>query len=323
MSFVHDSGQEFADLLEIVAAERGLRRSIVEKDYWVTHALWALSNGGFDLWFKGGTSLSKGFGLIERFSEDLDLKVEPGSVTALPAVSSWNSKGAKATAQRRAYFEAFTRALSVPGCRVALAAESIDNAWRGASLRVAYPSVYPGELPPEVSDHILLEVGSARVTPYVARDITSWVHQKLDETGLSAEFDDNRARSIRCVHPLVTLLEKLDALHRRFPNETVAPQTFVRHYEDATRLALGADTLPPLDGYADVRALASEMLAQRQLVAMPSADDVALMPQDDARWIAIRCAHAAIEPMFWGARVSIDEACASIRKWIGAALGVS
>lgn len=33
----------------------------------------------------------------------------------------------------------------------ALAAESIDNAWRGASLRVAYPGVYPGELPPEVS----------------------------------------------------------------------------------------------------------------------------------------------------------------------------
>lgn len=91
MRLIHESGQEFADLLEIVAAERGLRRSIVEKDYWVTHALWALSVGGFDVWFKGGTSLSKGFGLIERFSEDLDLKVEPGGVTAVPAVSNWQS----------------------------------------------------------------------------------------------------------------------------------------------------------------------------------------------------------------------------------------
>lgn len=323
MSFVHESGQEFADLLEIVAAERGLRRSIVEKDYWVTHALWALSVGGFEVWFKGGTSLSKGFSLIERFSEDLDLKVEPGSVTALPAVSNWKSEGAKATAERRAYFEAFARAFTVPGCRVALDVASIDKAWRGASLRVAYPSVYPGELPPEVSDHILLEVGSARVTPYVPRDITSWVHQKLDATGLSAEFDDNRARGVRCVHPLVTLLEKLDALHRRFPNEKAAPQTFVRHYEDAARLALGASTLPPLEGYADVRALAGEMLAQRQLVAMPSADEVALLPRDDDRWSAIRSAHAAIEPMFWGPRVSIEEACAALREWIGAALGVS
>jgi hypothetical protein len=279
VSFVHESGQEFADLLEIVAAERGLRRSIVEKDDWVTHALWALSVGGFEVWFKGGTS--KGFGLIERFSEDLDLKVEPGGVTALPAVLNWKSDGAKATAERRAYFEALSRAFTVPGCRVALDVASIDKAWRGASLRVAYPSVYPGELPPEGSDHILLEVGSARVT----------------------------------------LLEKLDALHRRFPNEKAAPQTFVRHYEDAARLALGAGTLPPLEGYADVRALADEMLAQRQLVGMPSADDVALLPRDDERWKAIRSAHAAIEPMFWGPRVSIDDASDAIRGWVARELG--
>jgi len=37
--------------------------------------------------------VSKGFGLIERFSEDLDLKVEPGSVRSLPAVSTWKSEG--------------------------------------------------------------------------------------------------------------------------------------------------------------------------------------------------------------------------------------
>jgi len=246
VSFVHESGQEFADLLEIVAAERGLRRSIVEKDYWVTHALWALSVGGFEVWFKGGTSLSKGFGLIERFSEDLDLKVEPGGVTALPAVSNWKSEGAKATAERRAYFDA---------------------------------------------------------------------------SGIGAEFDDNRARGVRCVHPLVTLLEKLDALRRRFPNEEAAPQTFVRHYEDAAWLALGAGTLPSLEGYADVRALAGEMLAQRQLVGMPSADDVALLPRDGARWGAIRSAHAAIAPMFWGPRIAIDEACDAIRGWVARELG--
>ncbi len=320
MRFVHQNRQEFADLIEIVAAERGLRRSIVEKDYWVTHALWALSVAGFDVWFKGGTSLSKGFGLIERFSEDLDLKVEAGAVTALPLVSSWKSEGANATAERRNYFEAFASALVVPDCRVALDVESADKAWRGASLRVIYPSLYPGELPAEVSGHVLLEIGSARVTPHVPRDITSWVQEKVDASGLGAEFDDNGARGVRCVHPLVTLLEKLDALHRRFPNEKAAPQTFVRHYEDAARLALSADALPPLVGYADVRALASEMLAQKQLVVMPIADDDALAPHDDARWEAIRRAHDAIQPMFWGPRVSIDDACAAIRGWIAVAL---
>lgn len=321
MSRVDESAQEFADLVEIVADERGLRRSIVEKDYWVTHTLWALSVAGFEVWFKGGTSLSKGFGLIERFSEDLDLKIEPGTVTALPPVSNWKSEGAKATAERRAFFEALPSAFIVPGCRVELDVETVDRVWRGASLRVTYPSVYPGELPPEVSEHVLLEIGSARVTPHVPRDITSWVHEKLETTRLSAEFDDNRARGVRCVHPLVTLLEKVDALHRRFPNEGAPPQTFVRHYEDAARLVLYAAKLPPLDGYTDVYTLASEMLALKQLVALPTATDVALSPRDDARWAAIRSAHDAIGPMFWGPRVSIDDACAAIRGWIASALG--
>lgn len=74
MSFVHDD-PDFDDLLQIVSGERGLSRGLVEKDYWVTHSLWALHDAGFEVWFKGGTSLSKGFGLIERFSEDLDLKI--------------------------------------------------------------------------------------------------------------------------------------------------------------------------------------------------------------------------------------------------------
>jgi predicted nucleotidyltransferase component of viral defense system len=69
MTFVH-ADRDFADLLRRAASDRRLSVGLIEKDYWVTHALWALRHQGFDIWFKGGTSLSKGFGLIERFSED-------------------------------------------------------------------------------------------------------------------------------------------------------------------------------------------------------------------------------------------------------------
>lgn len=116
MSFVHESPEEFTDLVQIIVGETGMGRSIIEKDYWVTHVLWSLSISGLDVWFKGGTSLSKGFGLIERFSEDLDLKLEPGSVSALPSVSNWKSEGTKATAERRAFFEQLPKVLAVPGC---------------------------------------------------------------------------------------------------------------------------------------------------------------------------------------------------------------
>jgi predicted nucleotidyltransferase component of viral defense system len=59
MSFVHDD-PEFDSLLRIVAEKRRLGVGLVEKDYWVTHRLWSLHAQGFEVWFKGGTSLSRG-----------------------------------------------------------------------------------------------------------------------------------------------------------------------------------------------------------------------------------------------------------------------
>jgi Nucleotidyl transferase AbiEii toxin, Type IV TA system len=321
VSFVHENAEEFADLVQIIVGETGMGRSIIEKDYWVTHVLWALSISGLDVWFKGGTSLSKGFGLIERFSEDLDLKIEPASVGALPSVSSWKSEGTKATAERRAFFEQLPKVLAVPGCTIEIERETIDKSWRGANLRVLYPGLFLGELPSAISGNVRLEVGSARVTPHVAQDLTSWIHEKLVSTNLLAEFGDNRAKGVRCVHPLVTLLEKLDALHRRFPNDKVVPAAFVRHYEDAARLIEGRAKLPPLKGYANVRALADEMLTQKQIVVMPSATNPALAPANDARWAGIRNAHGTIDSMYWGPRLSVEEATATIRAWITAELG--
>lgn len=50
---------------------------VVEKDYWIMHGLWGLQAQGFVFELKGGTSLSKGFGVIHRFSEDIDIRIEP------------------------------------------------------------------------------------------------------------------------------------------------------------------------------------------------------------------------------------------------------
>ncbi len=64
-------------LLTLVADERGLDPMLVEKDYWIMHCLWGLQAQGFQFDLKGGTSLSKGFGVIHRFSEDIDIRIEP------------------------------------------------------------------------------------------------------------------------------------------------------------------------------------------------------------------------------------------------------
>jgi predicted nucleotidyltransferase component of viral defense system len=64
VSFIHDD-PDFSQLLAIVARETGIAAALVEKEYWDTHCQWALHETGLDLWFKGGTSLSKGFGLTQ------------------------------------------------------------------------------------------------------------------------------------------------------------------------------------------------------------------------------------------------------------------
>lgn len=72
------SNRDRADLFNEVGAVRNLATAIVEKDFWVCWTLKRLFGDGISpgLVFKGGTSLSKGYGLIERFSEDIDLSFD-------------------------------------------------------------------------------------------------------------------------------------------------------------------------------------------------------------------------------------------------------
>jgi hypothetical protein len=319
VNFVHDD-PEFDALILIVSGQRGLLPGLIEKDYWATHALWALHNAGFEVWFKGGTSLSKGFHLIERFSEDLDLKVGPGSVPSLPRVDNWTGDGTRQIAIRKDYFEKLAGLLVVHGAEIEVDYEHADKRWRNANLLVRYPCKHSEDLAGGMKPYVLLEVGDARVTPYVERDITSFVHEHLDNIAQIGNYRDNRPQHVRCVHPLVTLIEKLLAISGKFPKEQADAAQFVRHYEDAAHIIAALPEIAPPEGYATARALAEEMLWGRKPGALPSMSDPAFTPGISARWSSIRRAHAAIQHMFWGRRISLEEACAAIREWIGAAL---
>lgn len=69
--------QRQADVYTQAGEQNGLPPQAIEKDWWVTQCLKAIfsSDEGRHLIFKGATSLSKGWGLIERFSEDIDLAI--------------------------------------------------------------------------------------------------------------------------------------------------------------------------------------------------------------------------------------------------------
>lgn len=317
MSFIHED-RDFADLIRIVADETELAPGLVEKDYWVTHTLWALHRSGLEVWFKGGTSLSKGFSLINRFSEDLDLRIEPGTEPGLPQVGSWTSENAGPVSRRRAFFEALGERLRVPGAEVRLAPDTIDSRARGAEYRVEYPGRYLRELSSEIRPFVLLEVGAARVTPYEIRALTSFIHERLVRSDQIGEFDDNRPTAVRCVHPVVTLIEKLDAILRRYPRSPMDSASFIRHYEDAARIIQKIEQLPPLEG--TLGDLVEDMVTKKQVRALPRADDPAFSLDDEDRRAELMAAHGRITPMYWGPRLSLDEACWAIRTWLERAL---
>ena len=64
---------DFADLIAVAARNNTIDPGLIEKDYWLMHCLWGLQQLDYKFELKGGTSLSKGYGLIDRFSEDIDI----------------------------------------------------------------------------------------------------------------------------------------------------------------------------------------------------------------------------------------------------------
>ena len=70
---LHHDKEAFEELIIGAANELAIPTNVIEKDYYVTITLKALSEKLEDLVFKGGTSLTKCYQLLDRFSEDIDL----------------------------------------------------------------------------------------------------------------------------------------------------------------------------------------------------------------------------------------------------------
>ena len=76
LDYLHNHS-EFSTLIRTLEHTMQIEYSLIEKDYWIMHSLYSLKNQGFNFELKGGTSLSKGFGIIHRFSEDIDIRINP------------------------------------------------------------------------------------------------------------------------------------------------------------------------------------------------------------------------------------------------------
>ena len=227
--FLHER-RDFDQLLAVVANDRGLDTMLVEKDYWIMHCLWGLRTQGFNFELKGGTSLSKGFGVIHRFSEDIDIRIEPP--TDLDVKTGRNQDKAAHVASRRAFYDWLAVEIKMPGIvQVARDEDFDDEKMRSGGIRLSY-AARTAPLA-GVKDGILLELGFDDTAPNRPVTISSWAWDTASARGISVM--DNRAIDVPCYAPTHTFVEKLQTIstkYRKLGEAQAFPANFLRHYYD-------------------------------------------------------------------------------------------
>jgi hypothetical protein len=168
--YLHNHPQ-FADLIRIVASERSIAPALVEKDYWIMHCLYGLQQSGFKFELKGGTSLSKGFQIINRFSEDIDIRIEPPPGRDVKTGRNQNKPAQVQT--RKDFYDWLAATIRIDGIDKVERDTAFDNKdFFSGGIRVFYNSTT--ETVDGLKEGVLLEVSFDDVTPNEAKDIGSW-----------------------------------------------------------------------------------------------------------------------------------------------------
>jgi hypothetical protein len=229
--FLHNH-KDFSDLLNILADEKRIQPALIEKDYWLMHVLYGLRKQGFDFELKGGTSLSKGYKIIDRFSEDIDIHIKPPS--KLNVEENPNKNKPRQKESRRKYFDWLAKEIKIDGIISNERDHAFDNAntFRNGGIRLNYEGKTAGIS--GVKEGILLEAGFDTVTPYNRLSISSWAYDRaLTIPGI--EIIDNRAIDIACYHPGYTFVEKLQTIatkFRQYQASAVLQPNLLRQYYD-------------------------------------------------------------------------------------------
>lgn len=252
-AFLHLPVDDRREALNIAADQSGRPAHLLEKDVWVVWALATLYGSalGEHLVFKGGTSLSKAYRVIRRFSEDVDLTYDIRAIApdlvgangeALPKTRSEEKRWSSEVRKRLPDWVART---AQPIIADALAAEALVAAIHveDEKLFIDYEPIAAGS--GYVAPSVMLEFG-ARSTgePASLRDIA------CDASGLVEGVTFPTARP-RVMHAERTFWEKATAIHVFCLQERLRGERFARHWHDVVRL--------------DVAGLADAAFADREL----------------------------------------------------------
>ena len=231
---LRDAPDALAVAASRVASATGIPMAHVEKDFWVTEVLRGVATcsteTGVSAVFKGGTSLSKGFGLIRRFSEDIDM------IIMVPGES---------VGKDNACLKSFvTAAEAATGLTAAVDPATATKGVK-RTVTLTYPTVAP---PGALSQGVRLELGARGGTmPMVQRAVTSLLAQHGPQAGLDVYFTEAAPFTMHVLAPVRTLVEKLMIVHHAaVAGDAMEQARLARHYYDIWCLLNDVDTVTAL-----------------------------------------------------------------------------
>lgn len=229
-------------ILEQTGITKGLPAFVIEKDWWVCILLKAIFQSQYadSIIFKGGTSLSKAYSLIDRFSEDIDLIID----RHLLGFDDLNS-GTKIKKLRKAagsfiineFREELIHQLDELGIERELYEirynDHVDDTSDPNTLEVYYHSVVPVSNP-YIEQRVLLELGARSLTePAETKSIISLIDEKYKDLPFTeGEFN------VQVVVPRRTFIEKVLLLHEEFskPIDKIRTDRLTRHLYDLDKM---------------------------------------------------------------------------------------
>jgi len=233
--YLHDH-PEFKELIQIVSNELSIDPVLIEKDYWIMHCLYGLNKLGLKYELKGGTSLSKGYGIINRFSEDIDIRIDPACAPFEVYEGKNHNKDKHSQSRKEFYDWLASDKLKIDGIiEITRDTEFDDEKYRSGGIRL----YYEGHFEPlsDIKTGILLEVGFDNVTPNQTVNISSWAFDHVNET--IVDVINNTAVDVNCYAPEYTFVEKLQTISTKFRQQQAFktdPILFLRHYYDIAQL---------------------------------------------------------------------------------------
>ena len=229
-------------LFHNTAAKMGMTDAIIEKDFWVCYMLDYLfhrSQWKNNIAFKGGTSLSKAYGLIERFSEDIDLILDwrvLGYGIDEPWENRSNTKQDIFNKEANTRAEVFLRDTFLPAITEDLTSElgkkvqCYINENDPQTVKIAYPNSFSDT---SILQEIRLEIGAlAAWTPVENAKITPYCAEHY------ARLFEQPSTDVLTVLPERTFWEKVTILHREAfrPEDRPFPLRYSRHYYDLYKM---------------------------------------------------------------------------------------